>query len=113
MYVCIYIYIETYMYLHTHMYVYALMYSYIHLSHLSLYISIYLSIYLSLSLYIYIYSVYTTHAHISWGFMWRKKPVLAMPTSSNAGVSEPPKRVVSGWVVSLDPSFALHIEQHV
>ena len=28
-------------------------------------------------------------------------------------ISEPPKRVVSGWVVSWDPSFALHIQQHV
>ena len=25
--------------------------------------------------------------------------------------SEPPKRVVSGWVVSWDPSFALHIKK--
>ena len=27
--------------------------------------------------------------------------------------SEPPKRVVSGWVVSWDPSFALHIKKRV
>ena len=27
--------------------------------------------------------------------------------------SEPPKRVLSGWVVSWDPSFALQIKRHV
>ena len=38
---------------------------------------------------------------------------LCPPAVRTGRVSESPKRVVSEWVLSWDPSFALHIKTHI
>ena len=80
-----------------------------------MYVCIYIYIYIHVCVYIYIYIYIYTHAYIYiyiyiWFGMMVSYNVLYHTIIHMRHISEPPKRVVSGWVDSRDPSFALNIQ---
>ena len=85
-----------------------------------MYIYIYTYVYVHIYIYIYTYhvDVYTGSAlmgSLQIQCLFDRGTLWILPLTYFAlwaRDSEPPKRVASGWVVSWDPSFALHIKTH-